>query len=109
VLQEAPPFINQVDEPSPRLLLIPKGVIYLLEFQQQAGNLRPDVEFTGTEAEARTADYVMFQAMQSDYTDLAWSLVGEADPVWTVELGETPLLFAYDRSAVFEALSGTPR
>jgi hypothetical protein len=96
------------------VLLIPKGVIYLLEFQQQAGpqqagGLRPDLDFTGDEAEAREVDYVMFQAMQSDYTDLAWSLVSEQEPVWMVTVEKTPLLLAYDREAVFEVLSEAAR
>ncbi len=109
VFQEAPSFLNQVEKPSPRVLLIPKGVIYLLEFQQQAGSLRSDVEFTGDEVDAGQADYVMFQAMQSDYTDLAWSLVSEQEPVWAVTVEETPLLLAYDRKAVLEVLSEAAR
>ena len=109
VLQEAPLFLNQVAQPHPRVLLIPGAVIYLLEFQQQAGALRPDVEFAGEETEAPEVDYVMFQAMQSDYTKLAWSLVTERDPVWSITLGETPLLLAYDRSAVLDVLPGAAR
>jgi 4-amino-4-deoxy-L-arabinose transferase-like glycosyltransferase len=109
VFQEAPSFLNQVERPAPRVLLIPKGVIYLLEFQQQAGSLRSDLEFTGDAAEAREVDYVMFQAMQSDYTDLAWSLVSEQEPVWMVTVEKTPLLLAYDREAVFEVLSEAAR
>lgn len=109
VFQEAPLFLNQVEKPSSRVLLIPTGVIYLLEFQQQADTLRQDVEFTGEEAEARAADYVMFQAMQSDYTQLAWSLVTEEEPVWEVTVGETPVLLAYDRAAVSEVLVGAAK
>ncbi len=109
VLQQAPLFLNRVAQSQPRVLLIPGTVIYLLEFQQQAGALRPDVEFAGEETEAPEVDYVMFQAMQSDYTKLAWSLVTEQDPVWSVTLGETPLLLAYDRSTVLDVLPGAPR
>ncbi|HUU53900.1 MAG TPA: glycosyltransferase family 39 protein [Armatimonadota bacterium] len=109
VFQEAPPFLNGLEAPYPRLLLIPKGVIYLLEFQQQAGALRPDVQFTAEETEAAAADCVMFQAMQSDYTDLCWSLVKEAEPVFEVTVEEAPVLLAYDRRAVSAVLSGKPR
>ena len=106
VFEEAPAFLNAVEQTSPRVLLIPKGVIYLLEFQQQTGVLRSDVEFTGDSAEAGSVDYVMFQAMQSDYTDLCWSLVEGEEPAWAVRLGRTPLLLVYDREAVAEALRG---
>jgi hypothetical protein len=91
------------------VLVIPKGVIYLLEFQQQAGALRPEVRFTGDEAEALHADYVMFQAMQSDYTDLCWKLVKSEQPAWAVRLEGTPLLLAYDRRALLAALSGSDK
>jgi len=109
VFQEAPQFLNGIEKPYPRVLLVPKGVIYLLEFQQAAGALRPDVLFTGEEREAASVDYVMFQAMQSDYTDLCWSLVREAEPVFEVTVEGTPLLLAYDRRAVAAVLSGEPR
>jgi hypothetical protein len=75
-------------------------VIYLLEFQQQAGGLRPDVQFTGDEAEAESVDYVLFQAMQSDWTELCWALAREEEPAYAVRLGGTPLLLVYDREAV---------
>ena len=104
VLAEAPEFLNGVERPNPRVLVIPKGVIYLLEFQQQAGALREDVGFTGDEGEAGSVDYVMFQAMQSDYTELCWALVENEEPAWAVRLGETPLLVVYDREAVAGAL-----
>jgi len=103
-LAEAPEFLNGVERPNPRVLVIPKGVIYLLEFQQQAGALREDVGFTGDEGEAGSVDYVMFQAMQSDYTELCWALVENEEPAWAVRLGETPLLVVYDREAVAGAL-----
>ncbi|HUU53746.1 MAG TPA: hypothetical protein VMY87_02410, partial [Armatimonadota bacterium] len=109
VFEDAPPFLNGIEQPYPRVLLVPKGVIYLLEFQQAAGGLRPDVLFTGEEQEAASVDYVMFQAMQSDYTDLCWSLVREAEPVFEVTVEGTPLLLAYDRRAVAAVLSGEPR
>ncbi len=109
VFKEAPAFLNTTPEASPLVLVIPKGVIYLLEFQQQAGVLRPEVRFTGEEAEALQADYVMFQAMQSDYTDLCWRLAKNEKPAWAVSLGETPLLLVYDRRALLAALSGSDR
>lgn len=105
VLKEAPLFLNRITTPSPRVLVIPRGVIYLLDFQRQAGALRPDVQFTGDEAEATRVDYLMFQAMQSDYTDLCWRLVREEDPVWAVRSEDgTPLLLVYDRSALRPSL-----
>jgi 4-amino-4-deoxy-L-arabinose transferase-like glycosyltransferase len=104
VLQEAPDFLNRVAEPGPRVLVIPRGVIYLLEFQQQVGALRDDIEWTGDGREAASADYVVFQAMQSDYTDLCWALVDGTEPVHTVGLGTTPLLLVYDRNAIAAAL-----
>ncbi len=91
------------------MLLIPRGVIYLLEFQQRSGSLRLDVEFTGDQAETASVDYVMFQCMQSDYTDLCWSLTRSAEPAWALTLGQTPLLVAYDRAAVAEALDRPSR
>ena len=110
VYQEAPSFLNSIEELNPRVLVIPRGVIYLLEFQQQAGALRPDVQFTGDEREAGAVDYVMFQAMQSDYTDLCWSLVENEAPAWALRLSDgTALLLAYDREAVSAALSRLSR
>ena len=109
VFQDAPLLLNRIQEPAPLVLLIPKGVIYLLEFQRQTGVLRPDVRFTGDEGEAARADYVMFQAMQSDYTDLCWALVKGAEPVFEVEVEGTPLLLVYDRRALLAVLSGSPR
>jgi hypothetical protein len=109
VFQEAPDFLNAIGQPNPRVLVIPKGVIYLLEFQQQAGLLRGDIQFTGEETEAEDVDYVMFQAMQSDYTDLCWALVKEAQPAYALRLGETALLLAYDRTAVTGALERLDR
>lgn len=105
VFGAAPDFLNGVEKPDARVLLIPGGVIYLLEMQQRAGALRTDVQFTGDEAEAGSVDYVMFQAMQSDYTDLCWSLVENEEPAWALRPGETPLLLAYDRDAVAAALA----
>jgi len=109
VYQQAPAFLNEVDEAGARVLLIPRGVIYLLEFQQRSGNLRLDVEFTGDQAEAKSVDYVMFQCMQSDYTDLCWALTRSAEPAWALKLGQTPLLVAYGRTAVAEALDRPSR
>jgi 4-amino-4-deoxy-L-arabinose transferase-like glycosyltransferase len=101
VFKEAPPFLNRITTVSPRVLVIPKGVIYLIEFQRAAGSLRTDIELTGDEAEAGRVDYVMFQAMQSDYTNLCWRLVREVEPAWAVRMEDgTPLLLVYDRAAV---------
>lgn len=110
VYQEAPSFLNSVAEPNPRVLVIPRGVIYLLEFQQQAGALRPDVQFTGDEREAGAVDYVMFQAMQSDHTNLCWQLVQNEEPAWALRLSDgAALLLAYDREAVASALDRLAR
>jgi len=51
----------------------------------------------------------MFQAMQSDYTELCWALVREAEPVFEVTVEGTPLLLAYDRRAVSGVVSGELR
>ncbi len=105
VFQEGAGFFNTIPTPHPRVLVIPKGVIYLLEFQQKAGNLRDDVRFTGAESEAAQVDYVMFQWMESDFTDLCWELVnGKDEPVHAVVMGDAPLLTVYDHKAVVAAL-----
>jgi 4-amino-4-deoxy-L-arabinose transferase-like glycosyltransferase len=105
VLQDATGFLNALPKQSPRVLVIPKGVIYLLEFQQRAGNLRDDVRLTGAESEAARVDYVAFQWMQSDFTDLCWELVnGKDEPVHAVIAGGAPLLTVYDHAAVAAAL-----
>jgi 4-amino-4-deoxy-L-arabinose transferase-like glycosyltransferase len=110
VFEEAPLFLNRITTVSPRALVIPKGVIYLLDFQRQTGYLRPDVEFTGDDREAGRVDYVMFQAMQSDYPDLCWALVKGEAPAWTVQSEDgTPLLLIYDRAAVSRSLAAPPR
>jgi hypothetical protein len=109
VLQEAPQLLNGAPEANPRVLVIPKGCIYLLEFQQAAGRLRLDVAFTGDEGEAGAVDYVMFQAMQSDYTELCWNLVREARPARAVRLGGVPLLLVYDRREVGRVLEARAR
>jgi len=110
VLKEAPLFLNRITTVSPRVLVIPKGVIYLLDFQREAGVLRADVQLTGDETEAQRVDYVMFQAMQSDYTELCWALVNREEPVWAVESEDgTPLLLIYDRVAARGALSSLTR
>ena len=110
VFEEAPLFLNRLEFSRPRLLVIPKGVIYLLDFQRQTGYLRPDVEFTGDDREAGRVDYVMFQAMQSDYTDLCWALVKEEEPAWSVRSEDgTPLLLIYDRAAIHRALAAPPQ
>jgi len=105
VFENAALFLNHVEQLNPRVLVIPKGVIYLLEFQQQAGVLRPDARFTGDEREAESADYVMFQCMQSDYTELCWVLAREEQPVYALRLGRTPLLLVYGRDAVADGLA----
>jgi hypothetical protein len=105
VFQDAPAFLNQMEKPDPKVLVVPKGVIYLSEFQQQVGALRADIQWTGEERDAASADYVMFQAMQSDYTDLCWALVDGEEPVYMVRLGSTPLLLVYDREAIAAALA----
>ena len=86
-----------------------KGTIYLLELQQQVGLVRPDVRFTGDEAQATVADAVLFQAMQSDYTELCWTLVQKADPNFEVTVEDTPVVLGYDRRAVLEAMAGLSR
>ena len=105
VLSEAGGFVNSITKPSPRLLVVPKGVIYLFDFQ----TVRPDVRFTGDEAEAASADYVLFQCMQSEFSPLCWELYRGARPVFAVRLDGTPLLVAYDRAAVKEALARLAR
>jgi hypothetical protein len=82
--------------------VIPKGVIYLLTMQ----HARKDIEFTADEAEAGSVDYVMFQCMQSDFTDLCWRLYRGAKPVDAVELDGVPLLVMYGRGAVAGARKG---
>ncbi len=110
VFKEAPLFLNRISAASPRVLVIPKGVIYLLDFQREAGAFRPDIQLTGDQTEAGQVDYVMFQAMQSDYTDLCWALVRHTDPVWSVQSEDgTALLLVYDRRAVTAALRSLHR
>ena len=110
VFKEAPLFLNRSMTVSPRVLVIPKGVIYLLDFQREAGILRADIELTGDETEAGRVDYVVFQAMQSDYTELCWRLVREAEPAWAVRSEDgTALLVVYDRRALRRALSDLRR
>jgi len=110
VLKEAPLFLNRITTVSPRVLVIPKGVIYLLDFQREAGVLRADVQLTGDATEAQRVDYVMFQAMQSDYTDMCRALVNREEPVWAVRAEDgTALLLIYDRAAVRAALSALHR
>ena len=103
-LAEAPPFLNSLQQPSPLVLVIPKGTIYLLELQQQVGLVRPEVRFTGDETQAAVADAVLFQAMQSDYTDLCWTLVRNADPTFAVTVEDTPVVLGYDRKTVLGTL-----
>ncbi len=105
MFEEASQFLNGIEQSDPRVLVIPRGVIYLLGLQQQAGALRPDIQFFGDEEEARSADYVMFQCMESDYTELCWALVREAGPAYALMPRDTPLLLAYDREAVAAALA----
>jgi len=110
VLKEAPLFLNRITTVSPRVLVIPKGVIYLLDFQREAGVLRADIQFTGDATEAHRVDHVMFQAMQSDYTDVCWALVNREEPVWAVRSEDgTALLLIYDRVAARGALSSLTR
>jgi hypothetical protein len=96
VFSEGVDFVNHIEKQNPRVLVIPKGVIYLFELQ----HARKDIEFTADESEAGSADYVMFQCMQSDFTDLCWRLYRGARPVDAVEMDGTPLLVMYDREAV---------
>jgi len=96
VFSEGVDFVNHIEKRNPRVLVIPKGVIYLFELQ----HARKDIEFTADESEAGSADYVMFQCMQSDFTDLCWRLYRGARPVDAVEMDGTPLLVMYDREAV---------
>ena len=105
VLQDGNGFLNGIHKRGARVLVIPKGVIYLLEFQQRGGALRRDVQFTGDQGEAAQADYIMFQAMQSDYTPLCWELAESAKPAYALAVGKAPLLLAYDRAAVLAALA----
>lgn len=104
VLQEAPAFLNRVAEETPTVLVIPKGTISLLTMQQRAGALDARVQFIGDEEEAAAADYVLFQAMQSDYTPLCWALVKGEEPRWTFSMEGTPLLYVYDRAALRKVL-----
>ena len=101
VLSAGVDFVNRIEQPNPRVLVIPKGVIYLFELQQ----VRPDARFTGDETQAGSVDYVMFQCMQSDFTDLCWDLYRNAEPIYSVTLDGAPLLVVYDRDAVAAALA----
>jgi hypothetical protein len=105
VFQEAPTVLNQAPEPSALVLVVPEGCISLLTMQQQAGLLNPEVRFTGDEQKAADVDYVIFQAMQSDYTDLCWELVQNETVKWVFPVENTPLLLVYRRPAVVEALA----
>ncbi len=105
VFQEAPPFFNQAPEPQPKVLVIPQGCISLLTVQQQAGLLNPSVRFIGDEQKAADVDYVIFQAMQSDYTDLCWELLRNEMAEWVFPVENTPLLLVYRRPAVVDALA----
>jgi 4-amino-4-deoxy-L-arabinose transferase-like glycosyltransferase len=100
VFAEGVEFVNALKQPRPRLLVIPKGVIYLFTLQQ----VRPDAQFTADESQAGSVDYVIFQCMQSDFTDLCWQLYRHARPAYAVTLEGTPLLVAYDRAAGAAAL-----
>jgi 4-amino-4-deoxy-L-arabinose transferase-like glycosyltransferase len=105
VFQDGAGYFNTFQQQNPRVLVIPKGVIYLLEFQQKAGNLREDIRFTGDESEAAEVATVIFQWMESDFTDLCWELVnGDIDPVHAVVIGDAPLLTIYDSQALAAAL-----
>jgi hypothetical protein len=105
-LAEAPPFLNGLRQSHPLVLVIPKGTIYLLELQQQVGSIRPDVRFTAEEAQATVVDAVLFQAMQSDYTELCWTLVQKAEPTFEVTVEDTPVVLGYERRVVLEAMAG---
>jgi len=105
VVSEAVSFVNSIERARPRVLVIPKGVISLFALHQA----RRDIRFTGDEGQAARADYVIFQCMQSDFTALCWELYRHARPAYAVMLGETPLLVAYDRRAIREALTRLSR
>jgi len=109
VFQEAPAFLNQTPEPQPTVLVIPQGCISLLTLQQKAGVLDPEVHFVGDGGEAGTVDYVMFQAMETDYTALCWVLVQDEEASWRFSVQDTPLLSVYDRAAVARALTALAR
>jgi len=49
---------------------------------------------------------VMFQWMESDFTDLCWELVnGKDEPIQAVVMGDAPLLTVYDHKAIAGALA----
>lgn len=96
VTSEAADFVNAIQQPQPRLLVIPKGVISMFEI----AGARSDAQFTADESQAGRVDYVLFQCMQSDFTELCWTLYREAKPAYAVMLGDVPLFVAYDRAAV---------
>ncbi len=47
---------------------------------------------------------MLFQGMQSDYTELCWKLVRGEKPAYTITAGGAPVLLAYDRAAVSRVL-----
>jgi len=109
VFKEAPEFLDSIAEANPRVLIIPSGCIYLLTMQQDSGLLNPNVQFTGDQQQAGEVGYVMFQMMQSDFTDLCWNLVRSEPPAYAFAAEKTPLLVAYDRRAVADALDRLDR
>ena len=107
VFQDGVGFLNTRPK-NATVVVIPGGVIYLLEFQQR-GALRRALRFTGDEGEAARADLVLFQGMQSDYTELCWALVRNERPVYTITADGAPVLLAFDHAAVVRALERLPR
>ena len=95
---EAVPYLNE--QPLHEVFVTPPGAASLLEFYRQMGLLRrgvrvtyasPDASAAQSIARARAADVVLFQAMQSEFDDIAWALYREGRPAWGVSVTGDPI------------------
>lgn len=100
----AVPYLNNLP-PGSRVYVTPRGCVSLLELYQQAGALRPDLQWvapaTADPAAAAGCRAVLFQCAQGEMDAVSWGLYRSGrPPEWQLDLHGVPLMQAYHGAEV---------
>lgn len=104
------PFLNRQIEGT-KVFVIPGALYSYMKFYKDSGMLREDIVVMGDPKDLPQADFVIFQASQTEWElldpklrRLVWALWEKASPIYAAEYNGVVIVGVYDRQTVGQML-----
>ena len=99
------PFLNRLPDDA-IVFIIPAPLYSYLMMYVHGGALKPTLQFVSEMRDLGKADYIMFQASQTEIitNKVAWKLWRTEEPTYAAVYDGVPITAIYDRSAILRAM-----